>query len=273
MRIVMTLLVRNEVDIIEWNLRYHLSRGIDHFVVTDNRSVDGTTDILREYERQGVVTYLGESDDDFSQDRWVTRMTALAQAELEPDWLVHCDADEFWWPDKAASLDEAFASVPRRRRAVRVNRHDYLGPPEHGAEPFFARMVYRVRTPTNVLGYPPPPKIAHRPLEEPYVHQGNHAVSRKGRVVRTKRLKKVSVLHFPARTPTQLRDKIETGGAAYERNERFDETVGATWRAMYRSSLVGDVDRMIEAHFLNADANDTADVIEDHRLHDYLADL
>lgn len=265
----MTLLVRDEEDILEWNLRYHLSRGIDHFVVTDNRSEDATADILREYERQGVVTYLHESDDDFSQDRWVTRMALLAQEKLRPDWVLHCDADEFWWPDDGTSLDDAFASVPRRKRAVRVYRHDFVGPVEHDDAPFFARMVYRVRTPTNLLGYPPPPKVAHRPLEEPYVHQGNHAVSRKGRVVRTKRLEKVSVLHFPARTHAQLREKIEKGGAAYERNERFDETVGATWRAMYRRRGTDEFDRLVEAHFLDADT----EVVEDHRLHDYLAAL
>ncbi|MGD8331033.1 MAG: glycosyltransferase family 2 protein [Acidobacteriota bacterium] len=273
MRIVMTLLVRDEEDIIEWNLRYHLSRGVDHFVVTDNQSVDGTVEILREYERQGVVTYVHEPDDDFSQDRWVTGMTVLAQSKLQPDWLIHSDADEFWWPESAASLDELFGSVRRWRRAVRVDRCDFLGPSRHADEPFFKRMIYRVRQPRNLLGYPLPPKVAHRPLEDPYIHQGNHRVSTGGRVLRPRRLKGISILHFPARTPDQLRNKVMRGGAAYESNTRFDETVGSTWRRMYRSQRNGELGRLIDAHFLDPKAADDRDVIEDRRLADYLAEL
>ena len=68
MRLVMTVLARDEEDIIGWNLRYHLSRGVDHIIVTDNRSQDGTRDIVREIGRSGRVTYLFEPQDDFSQD-------------------------------------------------------------------------------------------------------------------------------------------------------------------------------------------------------------
>jgi hypothetical protein len=273
MRIVMTLLVRDEEDIIEWNLRYHLSRGVDHFVVTDNRSVDGTADILREYERQGVVTWLREPADDFSQDRWVTRMALRAQAELQPDWLIHCDADEFWWPENAASLAEPLGKVWPWRRAVRVNRCEFVGPARCGDEPFFARMIYRVRRPRNLLGYPLPPKVAHRPLPEPYIHQGNHRISAGGRVLRPRRLREISILHFPARTPDQLRNKVLKGGAAYESNTRFDETVGSTWRTMYRCRENGELERLIEAHFLDPDARDRHQVIEDRRLAAYLAGL
>ena len=63
----MTLLVRNESDILSANLDYHLSQGIDHIIVTDNRSSDGTLDILSEYQKNRNVTVLFEDSDDFSQ--------------------------------------------------------------------------------------------------------------------------------------------------------------------------------------------------------------
>ena len=47
--IVMTLLVRNEEDIIKNNIDYHLNQGIDHIIVTNNLSTDGTRDILESY--------------------------------------------------------------------------------------------------------------------------------------------------------------------------------------------------------------------------------
>ncbi len=274
MKLVMTLLVRDEEDIIEWNLRYHASRGVEHFVVTDNLSVDGTADILQRYERQGIVTYLKEPSDDYSQDLWVTRMAQLAQSKLQPDWLLHCDADEFWWPDDFADLKEAFSVVPPEVRAVEVARHNYLGPPLRGNQPFFTRMVYRQRYSVNPRGMPLPSKVAHRPLARPYVHQGNHAVSSGGVPVDARVLQGVSILHFPARTPDQLRNKIAKGGAAYERNTRFDPGVGSTWRSMHRDLLAGDFDRVLKTQFLaSGEGVDQDDLVKDHRLSDYLSQL
>lgn len=52
---MMTLLVRDEVDIIEQHLLYHAGMDIDGFIVTDNRSVDGTRDILEKYRKNGLI--------------------------------------------------------------------------------------------------------------------------------------------------------------------------------------------------------------------------
>jgi len=47
MQLIMTLLVRDEEDIIQENIEYHLARGIDFIIATDNLSVDSTTVIQR----------------------------------------------------------------------------------------------------------------------------------------------------------------------------------------------------------------------------------
>ena len=78
MKLVMTLLVRDEADIVSSNIDFHLNHGVDFIIATDNLSVDGTTDILRAYERHGVLHYIDETDDNYAQHRWVTHMARLA---------------------------------------------------------------------------------------------------------------------------------------------------------------------------------------------------
>ena len=94
----MTLLVRNEEDIIRENIKFHLSQGVGFFIVTDNRSVDGTADILKEYEAKGILRYIYEDSNQFDQHIWVTQMAVMAYTELGANWVINNDADEFWWP-------------------------------------------------------------------------------------------------------------------------------------------------------------------------------
>jgi hypothetical protein len=98
MRLVMTLLVRDEADVVDAQIAHHLAAGVDHVVATDNRSTDGTTDILERWEATGRLSLIRESGDNLRQSEWVTRMARLAATELAADWIINTDADEFWWP-------------------------------------------------------------------------------------------------------------------------------------------------------------------------------
>ena len=48
MRLIMTLLVRNERDIVRDQLRLHFALGVDAVIVTDNASSDGTPEVIEE---------------------------------------------------------------------------------------------------------------------------------------------------------------------------------------------------------------------------------
>jgi len=202
--LVMTLLVRDEADIVAEHLRYHFDAGVDFVIATDHGSVDGTTEILRAYERDGRLL-LVRTDEEFQQAEWVTRMARVAVAERGADWVINADADEFWWP-RRGTLKEVLAAVPPAFGVVRgLMRH--FAPRPTGLEPFFERMI--VRHPSVTARdhvFQAQVKMVHRGTPEVSVTRGNHDAYGDGlRVLRE--WFPIEVLHFPIRTVAQMRNK------------------------------------------------------------------
>ena len=115
----MTLLARDEIDIVDSWLAFHLNAGADMVIATDNRSQDGTTEVLEEYARSGHVHLLHEPGEDLRQNEWVTRMARLAATKFGADWVINSDADEFWWP-RGASLSEVLEAELEREIGHRL---------------------------------------------------------------------------------------------------------------------------------------------------------
>lgn len=251
MKLVMTLLVRDEEDIISANIEYHLARGVDFFVVTDNLSEDHTPEILEHYRGMGVLHRITETDDSFAQHEWVTRMARMAHAEFGADWVIESDADEFWWPEKASDLKAALQAVPVEAAAVRAERHNFV-PRPRTANGFVNTMIVREARSVNALGAPLPPKVCHRGFEDVAVEQGNHAVSRAGVRLETVSAA-ISILHFPLRTYRQFAHKIAVGGAAYERSPEL-KAFGGTWRMLHEKLKRGELEEYYRSQELDDEA-------------------
>ena len=203
MKLVLTLLVRNEADIVDANIAYHLSRGVDFIIATDNNSDDGTLDILEEYRRAGYLQVIREPGEQYEQSEWVSRMAHLAATDHGADWIIHGDADEFWWP-RERTLKDVFASVPAKYGAFYGHRVDFLPRPDEDG--FFAeRMTVRLRFPEKV-------KVAHRPDPEVVVGQGSHRLDRTS-LTPAPPWYGVDVLHFPLRGYAQFEQKARIAGA------------------------------------------------------------
>ena len=205
MKICLTLLVRDEIDIVEDFLRYHLELGVDFVVATDHLSSDGTADALARHEREGHLHLLRETSTSFRQAEWVTRMARLAATEFGADWIVNSDVDEFWWP-RDGSLREVLGSVPPRFGLVHGLWRHFVLRPETG-QPFYERMIVR-RAPARDerSTYVPAFKAIHRADPHVVVGRGNHKAFG-ARLVPLREWVPFEVLHFPVRTREQLERK------------------------------------------------------------------
>jgi hypothetical protein len=164
MKLVMTLLARDEADIVDEQISFHLNAGVDFVIATDNLSQDGTTEILESYAKKGQLHLIREHGEYLQQAEWITRMGRMAATEFGADWVIHSDADEFWWP-RGDSLKEVLASIPSRYGVVRALLRHFVPRPDDGSS-FDERMIVRTST-TSPINDPrslfrPNLKIIHR---------------------------------------------------------------------------------------------------------------
>lgn len=217
MKLVMTLLVRDEADIVDAQLAFHLNAGVDYVIATDHRSVDGTTEVLDRYARAGHLRLIRQNDIEYREVEWRTQMARLAATELGADWVFHSDADEFWLP-RACNLKEALATVAAGYGIVRAFWRPFVLRPN--GDGFFAeRMTVRlaahaaINDPTSQ--FRPNAKVIHRADPRLAVGRGNHALLGATLPVLLGWYP-IEVLHFPLRSLEQLKRKA----AVYRASEQ-----------------------------------------------------
>ena len=237
MKLVLTLLCRDEADILESMLGFHLDQEVDWIIATDNGSVDGSLAILERYERRGRLQLIQEPEHTHDQAVWVTRMARLA-AEQGADWVINSDADEFWWPQQG-TLKSTLAALPDSVQACRVERSNFLPPPrdQRDQRPFHQRQLLRERVSRNSLGEPLPPKLIHRAHPAISVSDGNHTAAVEDQPLPAIDSPGIEILHVPLRRYGQLERKIRQGAEALERNRRVDPGIGHSWRRLYSDHL------------------------------------
>lgn len=271
MKLVMTLLVRNEEDVIRQHIDYHLNNGVDLIIARDNLSEDRTRDILLDYEKQGVLVYQYETEDNYAQSKWVTEMARLAYAKHAADWVMNSDADEFWWVNQGKTLKQFLQGVDCFTDVLIVQRYNFP-PTTPSLASFLERMIYREVTSLNPLGNPLPPKVCHRALDDIVVAQGNHAVSSLAHKLTSQHTDQLVIFHFPVRSLKQIERKIYFGGRAYQRSS-LDKRIGGTWRQLYirlqKEGLAGYFEENLVDNDRLQDKLRDGLLVEDRRLLDF----
>jgi Glycosyl transferase family 2 len=232
MKLAMTLMVRNEADVIEDNLRFHRAQGVDFFIALDNGSTDGTREILDTFEKAGILSVVSMPGSLFQVLRNGTTQIGRLAHEIGADWVIHTDADEFWWPMTGSNLKESLAAVPDGFGMLLAPRTEFLARPD-GAGSFAERLLIREAR------FRRPPKTAHRAhpriamwTTHPIDVWVNNGSSPRGGLVGKPALRAqpthieenelelvlaphfpIGVLHFPLRSFEQYRTKVQIAGA------------------------------------------------------------
>ena len=95
MKVVGVAMVRNEADIIETFVRYHL-QFCDQLILTDHQSSDGCTEILEAMAADDTrLLVLHDRRSGLFQREVMTRTMRTAARELRADWVLPLDGDEF----------------------------------------------------------------------------------------------------------------------------------------------------------------------------------
>lgn len=276
MILVMTLIVRDEEDILKENIDFHLSQGVDFIIATDNCSVDSTKEILKKYESEGKLLYIYEGDDNYNQHKWVTRIARIAVSDYGADWVINNDADEFWWP-RENTLKKTFAALPSKCNVIQAHRNNFVHVyAEDDSIPFYKTMIFREVVSLNPIGKLLPPKQAHVGNRNVVVNQGNHSVDGIGQqnVIEGE----IEIFHFPIRSHRQILNKIVKGGVAYARNDELPKGVGIALRTLYSEYIKnGNIDEYHQSQRYDkarlSSELKTRKIVTDTRLKNYLTNL
>jgi hypothetical protein len=243
MKLVVTVMVRDEVDIIAAMIEHHLAQGADLIIATDNGSVDGTAEVLQQYADLGLVELHHDPVHRKQQHSVVTGMARRACTEHGADWVLNVDADEFWAPlDKRLTLRDAFARIPLSLNAFTVPVVNLVGPPALRGSGI-DRLVWRdLRTDEQLqrvgIFAQPTPDAVHRGSADVVVAQGNHFVSMTSNGQPDPQVA-IEVLHLPWRSWDQLERKVVNTGKAYAASPDLRPSKNHHGMADYRRYLGG----------------------------------
>jgi glycosyltransferase involved in cell wall biosynthesis len=232
MAVVAVTMVKNEADVIQTTIR-HMAAHVDHVIVADNGSTDGTRELLDELPCEVI----DDPDPAYYQSRKMSALADYAARAREATWVVPFDADEIWICPKGGRIADRLSTCDA-----------WIAP---------AWIYDHVVTDADVAGLPPQQSMGHRMLKRTPLHKvaarfepglviemGNHQATYPNRRMPRATWDILEVRHFPVRSPQQYLNKARQGAAALALTD-LPDNVGQHWR---------DWDRLADAQGSLTDA-------------------
>ncbi|HBR96479.1 MAG TPA: glycosyltransferase family 2 protein [Gammaproteobacteria bacterium] len=258
-RVIMTLLVRNEADIIADNIRYHARKGVDGFVVMDNGSTDGTLDILQNLANDVDLILITNPDGVYQQAVWMTELARTAKDKLGADFVISNDADEFWVVDDCAGSYrdclqryDSVVTVPRINavfdEAIFSADYHYLNA-RYGVRKPLSYSKKEQMEDDNVCMQlvPVGPKVIVRAQGLIRVKGGNHR-AKHWNPLGKRQASSMQVVHFPIRSYDKFLENVRHRAALLEKGAHMGVHY-RRWVGYYkRGMLEEEFNRMVVTH-------------------------
>src|SRR5918998_620419 len=212
-------MIRNEADLVRLNMLYNSAVGIEHRLIVDNGSTDGTDRALKKLSRQDPRVRWTRDEGPYRQGEIHTELAREAYKE-GADWVVQIDADEFWFVPKGDLMSILARSSAGVLRAKVLNYIQRRGQKESSPDALL-HMTRRAAEPVGKgaqdlveagrLGFVEklyPRKCLSRPTAEIRIEAGNHKVYDAGGP--SENTNEIFCLHAPIRSRSALEERVRT---------------------------------------------------------------
>ncbi|MES2677051.1 MAG: glycosyltransferase family 2 protein [Pseudomonadota bacterium] len=256
-KLVMTLLARNEEDIIEDCIKFHLNHGVDFIIATDNGSIDNTRNIFLKYQELGVLHLIDEPQHNYDQAKWVHNMILLAKKKYKADWVINVDADEFWY----CHYGNLKLALPDPKKSNVL----FVGAIQVGAT---GDEDFAFKIPKTVSGIASGIfKCLHTTKFYRHNVMGNHDVKMIPLFRKASTTLDITIFHFHIRSYKHYERKVINGVKALENNPSL--RAGGHIKAAYELYKQGKLKEYYDAE-LRGSADDPHYIKNDSRLYDYV---
>lgn len=249
------MIVKDEADVVGFTIE-HLLGQVDHVYVADNLSTDGTWELLHTLPAD-CISISRDEEVGYWQSR---KTTDLAMRALEEghEWVVPCDADEWWVSQDGRTVKQTLEGLSPDVMVVTAPIYHYLPTSDDGSDGSpFERIGWRLRE-HAVL-----PKVACRLRPELTILAGNHGANYDdqpflisgGLIVR----------HYSWRSAEQYVRKIRNGAQAYAATD-LEAHTGSHWRVFPTDITDVALATHFRKHFWRRGPSDYPDLVYDPAL-------
>jgi glycosyltransferase involved in cell wall biosynthesis len=215
------MLVKNEVDILPYNIEYLQTQDIDHFFIADNMSSDGTKESLNELaNKYGNMEVFDDEYYFHEQGRKMNTWISMCY-DRGADIIVPIDADEVWYSKvKGQTLGQTLKEVTEPAIFV-ASAVDFI--PTSNDKPSnnpIESMIYQKDTSDSFSS------VAFTKYPGSFIMEGNHDVinhpgKRMGGLI--------GIKHYQYRSFEQFKRKVRNGR---ETIATMPEYIASHWRRL-----------------------------------------